>query len=183
MGAVKGKRGFQKDAPPWNKGKTGLQRGWNKGQRGMSTGVASTPEAEAERRRKISAACKGRTGGYREGSGRGKKGTYDGIYCDSSWELAFVLWCRLKGYAIKRATKRFPYKWKGKVRNYLPDFLVKKPGEKAKYVEVKGYVTPQWKAKQAAFPHDLIVVSALAMRSILSKVVEHHGKSFLKMYE
>lgn len=45
-------------------------------------------------------------GGYREGSGRGNKGRYKGIHCDSSWELAFVLWCEIKGREVKRARKR-----------------------------------------------------------------------------
>lgn len=30
-------------------------------------------------------------GGYRKGSGRGKKGRYKGYWCDSSWELALNL--------------------------------------------------------------------------------------------
>lgn len=31
-------------------------------------------------------------GGYRKGSGVGKSGWYNGIYCDSSWELAYVIY-------------------------------------------------------------------------------------------
>lgn len=43
-------------------------------------------------RKRISATMKARKlGGLRVGSGRGKKGWYKGIHCDSSWELAFVV--------------------------------------------------------------------------------------------
>lgn len=31
-------------------------------------------------------------GGYRKGSGIGKSGWYKGIYCDSSWQLAYVIY-------------------------------------------------------------------------------------------
>ena len=31
-------------------------------------------------------------GGKRHGSGRGKKGWYKGYYCDSTWELAWVIY-------------------------------------------------------------------------------------------
>ena len=35
----------------------------------------------------------GKGGGYKPGSGRGKQGWYKGYWCDSSWELAFVMYC------------------------------------------------------------------------------------------
>ena len=32
------------------------------------------------------------SGGLRHGSGRGKKGWYKGYWCDSTWELAWVIY-------------------------------------------------------------------------------------------
>ena len=48
---------------------------------GKSTGKASTKEKETERKAKIShTMIEKRIGGYRKGSGRGKKGRYKGIW-------------------------------------------------------------------------------------------------------
>lgn len=123
-------------------------------------------------------------GGYRKGSGRGKSGWYKGIYCDSSWELAFVLWCELKGREIKRARKRFEYRYQGKWRNYLPDFRYKNTLGQWKYVEIKGFISEQWLAKKKAFPHDLILIGRKSMsRIFLPLVVTEYGKNFIDKYE
>lgn len=44
------------------------------------------------------------SGGKREGSGRGKRGWYKGYYCDSSWELAWVIYNLDHGNQFKRNT-------------------------------------------------------------------------------
>lgn len=124
------------------------------------------------------------SGGYRIGSGRGKKGWYKGIHCDSSWELAFVLWCELKGRQVKRAKKRFEYTYKKQSRKYLPDFRYRTSKGVWKYLEIKGYVSEQWKAKKKAFPHELLLISRKTMeKKILPVVVEAHGKDFIELYE
>jgi hypothetical protein len=56
-----------------------------------------------ETKQKLSKVAKERNlGGYVKGSGRGKKGWYKGIFCDSSWELAFVIFCLETNKKIKR---------------------------------------------------------------------------------
>ena len=50
-------------------------------------GCASTQEKEALRRKRISESMKAnpKAGGKRTGSGRGKKGWFNGIFCDSTY--------------------------------------------------------------------------------------------------
>lgn len=128
-------------------------------------------------RSKISSAVKGRTGGVRKGGGRGKKGWYRGFWCDSSWELAFVVYHLDNGLAIKRCTSMRTYVWKGVIRRYYPDFVVA-----AGVVELKGYSSPQWAAKQQANP-DVICLFRKEMAPYLAYVESKYGRDFVSMYE
>lgn len=75
-------------------------------------------------------------GGIREGSTRGKSGRYRGIYCDSTYELAFVIYNLDHGNDIQRYGKYFNYY--DPDRNgwfkYYPDFLVN-----GQIIEIKNY--------------------------------------------
>ena len=95
----------------------------------------------------------GNYGGYKPNGGRGRKGWYRGIFCDSSWELAYVIWCLDHNKIIKRCIEKFQYTYNGKIYNYLPDFVVDQ-----KYTEIKGYKTAQWQAKLTQFPHEIDVL-------------------------
>lgn len=123
--------------------------------------------------------CHPNIGGYRKGSGRGISGWYKGIFCDSSWELAYVLWCRDKGKNIKRNTERFDYEYNGKAHQYLPDFLV--DGE---LVEIKGYTTARWRAKLDHFPkhRKLSVLYKKDMYPYLEYAESTYG-NFVDLYE
>lgn len=92
-----------------------------------------------ETKRKISETAKrnGLSGGYRRGSGRGKKGWYKGFWCDSTYELAFVVYCLDHGIFFSRNDERFLYRIYGKDHYYLPDFLM----ADGSLVEIKGYLT------------------------------------------
>ena len=63
-------------------------------------------------------------GGHRKGSGRGKKGTYKGYYCDSSWELAYVVYNIDHDIQFERNETTFTYVFDGKEHKYLPDFSI-----------------------------------------------------------
>jgi len=52
--------------------------------------------------------CK-RGGGYRKNAGHSKKGWYKGIWCDSSWELAFLIYHLDHNLSIKRCTDERTY--------------------------------------------------------------------------
>lgn len=68
--------------------------------------------------------------------GFGKQGRYKSFWCDSTWELAYVIYCLDHNINIKRNTKSYQYTYNGKIHRYLPDFIVDN-----KLVEIKGYYT------------------------------------------
>jgi len=88
------------------------------------------------RRRKISEKLKNHPngGGYRKGSGRGKSGNYKGYWCDSTYELVWVIYHLDHNIKFKRNTERFDYIHNGKSKKYLPDFI-----KGGMIYEIKGY--------------------------------------------
>lgn len=116
-------------------------------------------------------------GGVTKGGGRGKKGWYKGIHCDSSWELAFILYCEDRGIMVTRCTEKRSYEFEGNHYTYYPDFVV--DGE---IIEIKGYNSPQWEAKYQANP-DVKVLFHEQLKPILKHVVEKYGKNFTDLYE
>lgn len=116
-------------------------------------------------------------GGYIVGSGRGKKGWYRNFFCDSSWELAYVIYCLDHFIEIKRNTEKRQYIWNGKIKNYIPDFIVNN-----QLIEIKGYKTEQWFAKRNANP-DVIVLYEKDLKPILEYVNKKYGKDYIKLYE
>ena len=70
-------------------------------------------------------------GGYREGSGRSISGYYKGIYCGSTYELVFLIYCLDKNINIKRFNKQL----KDETITYIPDFIV----NDQEIIEIKGF--------------------------------------------
>ncbi len=118
-------------------------------------------------------------GGYREGSGRGKSGWYKGFFCNSSWELAWVIYHLDKKVSFIRNTKGFPYIFEEAEHIYYPDYILA-TGE---YIEIKGYSTSQWEAKRLQFPYKLVVLSKQEMKPIIEYVKQHYGCDYIKLYE
>lgn len=170
--------GFKPGGVPWNKGRKGQQTAWNKGLKGSTYGYSLDPEKEKERKEKISKYAKSRNfGGYTKGSGRGKKGWYKGFFCDSSWELAFVIYCLEHGLDIKRNFEKRQYKYEGEIKNYIPDFSVN-----GVLTEIKGYKTPQWLAK-IKDNSDIKVLYENDLKPILEYVITKYGKDFTRLYK
>lgn len=121
-----------------------------------------------------------KVGGYRKGSGTGKSGWYKGYYCDSSWELAFVIYNLEHNIKFERNKKMFPYTYNGEEHNYLPDWLVD-----GKYVEIKGHDSEQWQAKIEQFPKDLTleVLYRDNMQKYLGYVRDKYGNNFIELYD
>jgi hypothetical protein len=168
--------------PPWNKGLTGDPRckhsdeTKNKLKGGL--GICLDPDSEIKRREKLKIiALRRKLGGYVQGSGRGKKGWYKGFFCDSSWELAYVVYCLEHGIDIKRNTEKRHYIWQGIIKNYIPDFIVE-----GNVTEVKGYKTKQWLAKLEANP-DVKVLYEKDLKPVLEYVKTKYGKNFISLYE
>ncbi len=80
-------------------------------------------------------------GGLREGSGRAKTGYCDGIYCGSTYELAWVIYNLDNDMPFTRCDKVFTYNNK----KYYPDFI-----QNNKIVEIKGYWTEEVELKRQA---------------------------------
>ena len=102
-------------------------------------GVASTPEKEQIRRQKISRSMKNNpnSGGYWQGSGRSKHGYYKGYWCDSTYELVFVIYCLDHQINFKRCPYVYKYTYENEQHQYHPDFLM----EDGSLIEIKGYMT------------------------------------------
>lgn len=148
--------------------------------KGKTTGIASTYEKEMARRKKISLSMKNnpKVGGYRFGSGRGKKGRYKGFWCDSSWELVYIIYCIEHDIRIERNWSKFKYIWNNQVRYWIPDFI-----ENSVYVEIKGYLTDKVYAKIKQFPYTLKVITENEIRTYLDYVLTKYGKNFISLYE
>jgi len=116
-------------------------------------------------------------GGYIQGSGRGKKGWYKGFFCDSSWELAYIIYCLDKNLDIRRNTEKRKYEYNGVVKNYIPDFIVN-----GVITEIKGYKTAQWLAKLSANP-DVSVLYKTDLQPIFAYVKAKYGADYINMYE
>lgn len=148
------------DAHPWNKGLTketdkrieklsnSLITSINKiksdGKK-WSTGKASTEEKEALRKKKISETMKTnkKAGGIRKGSGIGHKGYYKGFFCDSTYELVYVIYNLDHNIKFNRCNKFYEYEYLGEKHKYYPDFEL----DNGTLIEVKGYLTDRVLAK------------------------------------
>lgn len=205
--ATKFHEGFCKDNPnrksSWNSGKTkesseiiaklgksisiaktGVSRNgwkpWNDGLIGTSglTGKGKTEEIEKERCRKLSEwATLNGNGGYKPGSGRGKKGWYKGYFCDSSWELAFLIYHLDHNITIDRCKEIRYYTFNGRTKKYHPDFVVD-----GKIIEIKGFKTDEVEAK-LQFNPDIIHYYKDDMKLYLDYAIYKYGKNFIYLYE
>lgn len=149
------------------------------------TGKGKTDENENLRRIKISETMKKNpsSGGIRKGSGRGKKGWYKGFWCDSSWELAWVIYNIDNQIVFERNNLGFEYNFSGKTHKYYPDFKI---GET--YYEIKGRrsyekLDDENKNKISSFQHNLVVLYEGEMKPYLDYVIKKYGKDFIKLYE
>ena len=120
-------------------------------------------------------------GGYHRHGGRGIRGWYRGFWCDSSWELAWVIFNLEHNINFTRCNERFEYEYEGKKHTYNPDFIL----ENGEYVEIKGWSCNKWKAKVEQFPKGKIlhILMKEQMLPILKYVETKYGKEFSQLYE
>jgi hypothetical protein len=115
-------------------------------------------------------------GGNRKGSGRGKHGWYKGIWCDSSYELAWVIYQLDHNISFTRNTQSYEYTFNGKQYQYYPDFI-----QNGKIIEIKGYVNEQTLEKIKSVPN-LIVLMRDDLQKEFDYVIRKYGKDFIKLY-
>lgn len=106
-----------------------------------------------------------------------KRGKYKGIRCDSSWELAFLIYHFDHNLNIKRCEERRKYVFNGKELNYVPDFITDKG-----IIELKGCSSPGWRAKLEYNP-DIIVYYKKEIQPYLDYVIGKYGEDFTKLYD
>jgi hypothetical protein len=148
--------------------------------RAVGEALASAPERERARRAKLSMIAKERgLGGYERGSGRGKKGWYRGFWCDSTYELAFVVWALDHEIPFERNLELFPYEYEGRVLHWMPDFLL----ADGTYIEIKGYLTDQARAKFEYFLRQLMIFTRAELSRMFDYVHQHYGPNLLGLYE
>jgi len=75
--------------------------------------------------------------------GNSKQGWYKGIHCDSTWELAFLVYYLEHNLNIKKCTKVLDFYWEGSLHKYYPDFETDEG-----IIEIKGRKTKKSLAKE-----------------------------------
>lgn len=120
-------------------------------------------------------------GGIRPHSGWGKQGRYHGFWCNSTWELAWIIYQEEHGVKFEKYHGYFDYIFKGVNHKYYPDFQL----EDGTIVELKGYNSEQWQAKLASVPSDkkILVLYKKDMKPILEYVINKYGKNIETLYE
>lgn len=144
-----------------------------------TNGRGSTPEKEMNRRKKISESMKGNTNWmFNKKRGNGKKGWYNGIYCDSTWELAFLFYHIDNNLYIKRCDEKREYIYNGEKHTYIPDFITEEG-----IIEIKGRYDKKAIEKAKQNP-DIIIYDVKKMKKFIDYVIDRFGDNFYeKLYE
>lgn len=185
---VSKKAGAKKGIIPWNKGLSTTEytkKKISESLRGISKGISSSEEGEILRRKKISNTMRnnGNSGGVRKGSGKGIKGRYKGIWCDSTWELAWVIYHLDHDIKFERNYKGFSYLYEEEIHTYYPDFKTEDT-----YIEIKGRrgysdLDKKNKAKIDYFPEKISILYQPDMKYILNYVESTYGENFKSLYD
>lgn len=165
----------------WNKGKTGIAHSsWKGGKSKFICQYCGEQGESYNLNKKYHNACwKKCAGGYRKGSGRGKKGWYKGYFCDSSYELAWVIYNLEHNIKFERNTEKFNYIFENKNYKYIPDFIL----DDNTYIEIKGYYTKQTEEKIKQFPYQITILYRNNLQIEFDYVEQKYGKHFIELYE
>lgn len=117
-------------------------------------------------------------GGYRKGSGRGKSGWYKNYWCDSTWELAWIIYQLDHNIKFERNKKGFTYEFENKSYKYYPDFIL----EDKTYIEIKGYLDNKNKEKINQFPHSLKIIMKEEIKKYLKYATDKYGNDLTVLY-
>ena len=104
-----------------------------------------------------------------------KYGRYQGIRCDSTYELAFVVYNMDMGRKVSRCKNGFPYSYSGKKHTYYPDFVMD-----GIIYEIKNYFTPLVDAKAKAVPQD--IAYKLILKEEMTPYIEYCRKKYGKCF-
>lgn len=111
-------------------------------------------------------------GGYRlNGHRKSYSGWYKGIWCDSTYELAYLIYCLDHDIDIKRCNESFEYEYEGKKHKYTPDFEIN--GE---LIEIKGYYSPIVDVKIKSVDKSIKILYYDDMKDIFNYVAKRYNK-------
>lgn len=105
-----------------------------------------------------------------------KKGIFNNIQCDSSWELAFLIYCKDHNIVVERNIKPLYYIFEGKQCKFYPDFIVN--GE---LIEIKGYFDKRNIEKKKQNPQ-VRFIDKNGIKKYMNYTISTHGEDFIKMY-
>lgn len=147
--------------------------------KGKAVGKCLDPIKELERKQKISNSMKGNTNWmHNKKRGNGKKGRYKGFKCDSTWELAFIVYYVEHDLNIKPCNIVYEYTYEGEIHKYYPDFITDDG-----IIEIKGRKNKKALAKEQQYPN-VIIIDANKIKLYLDYVIQKYGKEFWKvLYE
>lgn len=118
---------------------------------------------------------------FRQNKTRGKCGYFNGVWCASSWELAFVAYHTYLNSGIKRFDSSIPYVLNNKQKRYFPDFEINK-----ELYEVKGWYDDTVDIKlQAAREAGYVIhiITRNDIKPIIKQVKEWYDiKNILALY-
>lgn len=118
-------------------------------------------------------------GGLTVGSSRGKSGWYKGYWCDSSWELAFVIYNLEHNIKFERNKRFFEYGYLGKIHKFFPDFIL----NGIIIVEIKSYIDERSEAKINSVKDIIVLTKKNGIEKYLEYVINKYGKHFINLYE
>lgn len=191
---IPGRGGWNNGLPAWNSGLTketdirvqhisdGLKR--HKALVGpLGIVVNNNPAKRVEVREKISKSMREvyskkepRTHQHRT-----KSGWCKGVWCDSSWELAYFIYNVDNDITILRTNDKFKYEYNGSIHSYFPDFYLP---DLNTYVEIKGYITEKDNSKFSQFPLSLEVIDSSKISTYYEYTVMKYGDNFWEvLYE
>ena len=146
---------------------------------GKTFGKCKDPQKELERKQKISNSLKGNKNWmFNKKHGNSKQGWYCNIHCDSTWELAFLVFYKEHNLNIQRCTEKFEYIWNNEKHIYIPDFITDEG-----IIEIKGRKTKQSEEKHKQFPNVKVIDENL-IKPYLNYVTSKYGDLFwINLYD
>lgn len=108
------------------------------------------------------------------------KGWYKKYFCDSTWELVFIIYNLEHNIKFEKEPKGFDYKFQGREYTYYPDFYLE---DEKTYIEIKSSLTPQDKCKVESFKEPLVVLKNKDLQKHFEYVIKKYGEDLIALYE
>ena len=122
------------------------------------------------------------SGGFKKGSSRGKSGYYKNIWCDSTYELAYIIYCLDHNISIERNLDFWEYNFENKTRKYYPDFIINKGLDNESLVEIKGLSRNVDLIKIQAVDKPIIYLDKLKLKHIFEYVENKTNIKITRLY-